>query len=89
MSSRVPQYLSSPMQIMWFESDEFAIMVILFTLAMVFGGWTMWGLFFFGTWGYIKAKNKYPQGFLKHMIYFAGLKEMAYYPGPFEKEFNE
>lgn len=83
-----PQYLSSPLQVLWFETDQIAITMICFVLASVFGGWA-WSLVFAGPYVYTKAKRKYPQGFLKHMMYFSGIKMLPYYPGYFEQEFME
>lgn len=86
---KVPQYLSTPVQIAWFEADEISIIGILFTNALVFWGWASWALLITGTYFYITAKHKYQRGFLKHMFFFIGLTVVEGYPGPFEKDFME
>jgi len=40
-------------------------------------------------WVYSKAKRKYPRGFLKHCLWFAGLVKIKGYPEYFEKKFSE
>lgn len=83
-----PQYLNSPLQVLWFEADQIAITMICFVLASVFGGW-VWTVLFAGPYVYTKAKRKYPQSFLKHMMYFSGVKTLPHYPAYFEQEFIE
>jgi hypothetical protein len=38
VEKKMPQYLSSPYQLLWFEPDDLSIMVVGYLLAMVFGG---------------------------------------------------
>jgi len=85
---RFPQYLSSPIQVLWWEADDLGIIFICFTLALVFGG-PLWLLLVFGPMLYSRAKKKHSRGFLKHMLYFIGLKDLSPYPGPFERSFRE
>lgn len=88
MRRRFPQYLSSPFQVLWLESDELAIFFGMFTLALIFGNW-FWLLTVAGPWFYSKLKKRYPRGFLKHVLYFIGLMDMKGYPGFFEESFKE
>ncbi|MDO9566372.1 MAG: type IV conjugative transfer system protein TraL [Candidatus Desulfaltia sp.] len=83
-----PQYLASPLQVLWFEGDDLAIMLISFVIASVFHGF-WWLLIIVGPWLYIKTKRKYPQSFLKHMMYFSGIKTLKYYPIFFKDKFLE
>ncbi len=85
---RFPQYLSAPLQVLWFEADEIAMIVLLFTISSAFGGWT-WLSFIVGPYLYSKAKSKYPKSFLKHMLYFSCLKVLRHYPTSFETFFLE
>lgn len=88
MRVKFPRYLSSPFQVLWFETDELGIILMFFVLAMMFG-YLFWILLFTGPYYYGKLKKNYPRGFLKHTLYFLGLKPLKGYPSYFEKEFLE
>ncbi|MBU0991732.1 MAG: type IV conjugative transfer system protein TraL [Proteobacteria bacterium] len=89
MADKVPQYLSSPLQIYIFEADEVGIISGILGWAMIFGGWIAWISLVVVPLVYRKAKLKYPKGFIKHLSYYIGIKDMKPYPGPYEKEFQE
>ena len=76
---KFPQYLSKPLQVLWFEADDLCIILIFFTLALVYGK-IAWLLVVLVPWLYTKAKNKYPRGFLKHCFYFVGVLTPEKYP---------
>lgn len=86
---RFPRYLSSPFQVLWFETDELGIIFFFLLLALVFGGWWSWVLLFAGPYVYTKVKKKYPRGFLRHTMYFLGLVNLPGYPSAFAKTFRE
>ena len=86
---RVPQYLSSPLQIYIFESDEVGIIAGVIGWIMILGGWLSIISLFVVPYLYRKTKLRYPKGFLKHLSYFLGLKDMTPYPGSFENLFHE
>lgn len=88
MNKRFPQYLTSPFQVLWFETDQLAAILLFLVLGLVFGGF-WWIAVFVGPWFYGKMKAKYPRGFLRHLLYFAGITTMKGYPIYFEKEFTE
>ncbi|MCK4487667.1 MAG: hypothetical protein KAU38_13025 [Desulfobacterales bacterium] len=83
-----PQYLASPLQILWFETDEVATLLIFFIISSLFGGWS-WLLLFVGPYLYLRLKKNYPKSFIKHSLYFLGLKTPRNYPSTFEKFFCE
>ncbi|MDL1977039.1 MAG: type IV conjugative transfer system protein TraL [Deltaproteobacteria bacterium] len=83
-----PQYLSAPLQVLWFEADELAVMVIFFTIASLFGGW-FWLSLIVGPFLYLRIKKNYPKSFIKHLLYFVGLQAPPNYPSFFEKLFLE
>jgi type IV conjugative transfer system protein TraL len=85
---RFPQYLSSPFQVLWFETDELVIVVVFLIVALIFG-YLFWLLLFVGPYLYTRLKKKYPRGFLRHVLYFIGLIRIKGYPSYFEKEFFE
>lgn len=84
-----PQYLSKPIQVLWFELDELIIFIFSLTFAIIYKGLFMWILFIAIQWLYTRTKRKNARGFLKHILYMAGLMDMKNYPGYFEKEFRE
>ena len=83
-----PQYLSAPLQVLWFEADELAVMIIFFTISSLYGGW-FWLSLILGPFFYLRIKKNYPKSFIKHLLYFAGLKTPRNYPSFFEKLFLE
>ena len=89
MDYSFPQYLSAPVQVLWYEADEFMVFCCCFMAAMVFGGWLLYISVIAAPWFYIKVKAKYPNGYLKHMLYISGLKDLKGYPISFEVEFLE
>jgi type IV conjugative transfer system protein TraL len=88
MGERFPQYLSAPVQVLWFETDELAIIVLFFLLASIFHG-ILWVLCIVGPFCYSQMKAKYPSSFLQHMLYFSGIKTIKHYPNSFANTFNE
>jgi hypothetical protein len=70
------------------ESDEFAMVMLFFVFALIFG-YIFWILMFVVPWLYFKSKKKYPRGFLKHFLYKMGLINFQGAPNFFEKKFNE
>ncbi len=88
MAERFPQYLSAPVQVLWFESDELAMIIFFFLTASIFHG-VLWILFLLGPMLYSRLKAKYPSGFLKHMLYFSGIKKLKHYPEAFANAFSE
>ena len=84
----MPQYLSAPLQVVWFESDEVGLIIMAFTMAMIFGGFS-WLLLPAVPFVYSRVKRSQPKGFLRHLLYYAGLMKMYGYPDFWEKEFSE
>lgn len=85
---RFPQYLSSPIQVLWWEADDLGIIFVCFTLALIFGG-VCWILLILGPALYARLKKRHQRGFLKHALYALGIKDLSPYPGPFVNRFNE
>ena len=88
MNNYCPRYLHRPLQVLWWEADEFAIVMIFFTLALIYG-YLFWLLMIAVPYGYSKFKRKYPRGFIFHLLWFVGLLNFKGYPSFFEKEFRE
>lgn len=85
---RFPQYLSKPIQVLWFEMDELIIFIFTLTFTLIYGG-IMWVVFVVIQVSYTRSKRKNARGFLKHILYALGLLELKHYPEYFEKEFHE
>jgi len=76
------------MQVLWWETDEFVVVVIFFLLALMFG-YVFYIFMIAAPYLYSKSKRKYPRGFFKHILYFLGILKLNGYPTYFEKEFFE
>jgi type IV conjugative transfer system protein TraL len=85
---RMPQYLSNPIQMLWWEKDEVLLILSLFSGALLFGGF-MWLALFVIPFSYSRFKKNYPKGFLQHLLYFIGIMKFDGYPTAFEKHFIE
>ena len=83
-----PQYLNSPLQVLWFESDELGIMFAFLIFALMFGG-VLYILMFAVPYVYGRFKKKYARGFLRHTLLSIGIFELQGYPSPFDKSFTE
>lgn len=85
---RFPQYLSRPIQVLWFETDELILCVFTLTLALLYGK-IMWLVFLITQYFYTRTKRSKPRGFLKHLLYMFGCIQMNKYPDYFQREFHE
>ena len=85
---RFPQYLSKPIQVLWFETDELILFVFTLTLALIYGK-IMWLVFLVTQYFYTRTKRSKPRGFLKHILYMFGFIQMKKYPEYFQREFHE
>lgn len=83
-----PQYLSAPFQILWYETDELGVLMFSLVLAFMYGN-VFWLLVVLAPYFYSKMKKSRPRGFLRHILYFAGLIKFKGYPAYFDKEFRE
>ncbi len=87
-SYKFPQYLSKPIQVLWFETDELVVFFFFFTLALIFGKF-MWIVLIVFQVFYTTTKRTKARGFLRHSLYMFGLLKMKNYPDYFEREFRE
>lgn len=86
---KIPQYLHRPLQVLWWESDEFLIVMLGFGMWLTFGGYYFVVVGLTVPYVYSKFKKRYSRGFLRHMMYFAGFKRFEGYPEFFMKDFIE
>lgn len=85
---RVPQYLHLPLQILWFDSEEVAIIIICYLFGLIFGGYA-WLTPVLGPCLYIYVKRRNPRGYLIHTCYRLGFADLKGYPGYQAREFYE
>ncbi len=96
-SEAFPRYLSSPYQILFWESDEVAIMAAGYAISSTFGKFFELSIYALITWMlligpyvvYKYYKKQYPSGFFKHLLYFMGFKNVPYCPEYFIDQFME
>lgn len=87
MKKRVPQYLSKPIQFVWFEIDEVCMWFLFFLLFLLFSNWLSFLGMFICPYLFAKYKKNFPNGFLGHIFFYFGLKELKYYPISYIKTF--
>ena len=87
MKKKFPQYLSAPLQVLFWDSDELCIIMMFFTIALIFGSVT-WLVVVVGPWGYTHVKRNTP-GVYAAILYFAGLVKFQKYPEYYENIFIE
>lgn len=86
---KFPRYLSSPLQILFLESDDISFGVASYVIGKQIG-YFMWLVMpIVVVYFYLRFKKHYPRGFLRHLLYFSGLVKLKKYPMYFEQEFME
>ncbi|CCW16544.1 hypothetical membrane protein [Sphingobium indicum BiD32] len=88
MDERLPQYLHGPVQILWFGSDEFILVMSTIFVAVIVGGMVGWMLIL-ALLLFIPWKRTKPRGFLSHLTWRWGLVRFRHYPGPTQTRFYE
>lgn len=86
---KIPRYLHRPLQILWWESDEFLILMLSLGLWLIFGGYYFILIGFVVPYIYSKFKKRHSRGFFGHLSYFCGIKSFKGYPEFFMKDFIE
>jgi hypothetical protein len=88
VDERLPQYLHKPVQILWFGSDEFVLVMSTIFVAVIVGGMLGWALIaallLFIPW--LRTKSR---GFIPHLAWRWGLVRWSKYPGPTQTRFFE
>lgn len=85
---RLSQYLHKPLQILWFDSSEVAMLVLLYIFALIFGGFA-WLALFVIPFLLIPYKRSLARGFFQHLIYSYGWRDIKGYPNPCAYQFFE
>jgi type IV conjugative transfer system protein TraL len=85
---RFPRYLTAPIQVLWMEADDLAVIAFGYMMGILIGFVGFSAMVIFPVI-YARLKKRYPRGFMKHALYFIGFLELRGYPTFFEKEFTE
>ena len=86
---KFPRYLAAPIQVLWLDSDDIAIIFSLGALYLMFSSWLLLAAMVAVPWQYRRMKKRYPRGFFHHMLFRMGISKLKHYPLSFEKEFYE
>ena len=89
MSVRVPQYLHLPVQVLFWDSHELALLIMAFTFSLILESLIFWAIFFGIAFVVIRIKRNRPRGWLLHIPYRLGLMRVKGYPLPTAKRFSE
>ncbi len=81
MDERLPQYLHKPVQILWFGSDEFVLVITVIFVAVIVGGMLGWalvaGLLLFVPWLRTKPRGFIPQQDMGYLLIAVQLPDSA------------
>jgi type IV conjugative transfer system protein TraL len=71
---KIPKFIGSQPQILWWELSEFAILMAGMGLGVIFGNILVFtGMGAVIAWLYIKTKNNTVKGYFIHKLYWYGL----------------
>ncbi|EFR6141884.1 hypothetical protein IAH82_002936 [Escherichia coli] len=85
---RLFRYPHQPIQIFWFDRDEWLMLVVSYIASMQFGGIT-WAIVFPLSIAAIKIKRTKGRGFFRHTLYKLGFVEIYGYPNSSAKKLEE
>lgn len=88
MIYKVPNYLHRPLQLLWFEQDEWVAAAIGYAIGMILSGW-FWLALFVVPYLYIRLKRSRARGYMLHSQYRAGFYGFHGYPHAFCTRFRE
>ncbi|WP_429885533.1 type IV conjugative transfer system protein TraL [Geoalkalibacter halelectricus] len=84
-----PAYLGSPLQVLFWETDDLLMIMMGFVIAQSTDNIWTWSLIVVIPVIYGRIKKDRPKGFLRHLLYFGGFIKMEGYPLYFDKTFRE
>jgi len=82
------KYPHMPIQIFWFDRDEWMILVATYLASMQLGG-VAWAILFPISIVIIKIKRTKGRGFFRHCLYKLGLVEIYGYPNSSARKLEE
>lgn len=86
---RVPRYLHKPIQILWFDVEDIALIVVMYVLWLVIDRWWILPAVVLVPYWFRELKLRKPRGYLRHLLYQFGFERLRGYPPPASREFRE
>lgn len=85
----IPQYLSRPMCVLWWETDELVVGAMSFSFGMLIGGWIPIVLALAAFMAYRHFRKEAGRGFVNHLPYILGFKAFEGFPHAYVDKFEE
>ena len=89
MSVPVPRYLHLPVQILWFDKEDVAVIMVSYVFWMILSSWYVLPIVVLLPWYFKHLKATKPRGFLRHVLYQYGFASLKGYPSPMTERFEE
>jgi len=89
MRARVPRYLHLPIQILWFDMEDIAIVLLCYVLWMVMDKFWLLPMVVLVPYLFHHLKARKPRGFVRHVLYEFGFQKLDGYPPPQVIDFEE
>jgi len=85
----VPRYLHLPVQVLWFDMEDIAILLVSYSLWMLFSSWYVVPVVIGFPYLFMKIKSSKPRGFLRHTLYQYGFASLKGYPPAMTERYEE
>lgn len=85
---RLYKYPHQPIQIFWFDRDEWLILIMSYLASMQMGGY-LWAFIFPVSYILIQIKRGQGRGFFMHLLYSIGLTDITGYPNSSANDLEE
>lgn len=89
MEVPIPQYLSKPMCVLWWETDELVVGMLSFAFAIFIGGLAPIGIATAVVYFYSRFRKTAGRGFIQHLPYILGFKVFEGFPHAYVTKFEE
>lgn len=80
LTVRVSRYQHLPLQILWFDLEDIAIILAFYALWLVVDTWWMLPFVVLGPWAFKTYKQEKPRGFVQHLLVRFGVLKLHRYP---------
>lgn len=87
--ARVPRYLHLPMQVLWFDMEDIAVIIVSYVVWLLLDSFMLFPMVVLVPWLFKSAKADKPRGYLRHLLYAYGFQKLEGYPSPHTREFDE
>lgn len=89
MKVSIPQYLSRPMCILWWESDELIVGLMAFSFGFIIGGLMPLLIAAIIFTIYRRLRKEAGRGFINHLPYILGFNSFEGFPHAYVDKFEE